>query len=391
MSAAVRLCLFAFLVPLISSGWMIAQDQAVGDTQSSTGPDRQGQSTTAEDGSEPAEKGEQQSQFELAPDVDKVLSPLFSAIESAQVSRATVEVLSDSLVTGRIIESEKSTYQIASRAPNKFTVYLKGPSRRTRIYNDGESMVIALAPDAYFRVPDPISNQRALIELPVPMGPYPEPVMALALAGVDPSVSFVEGMKSIEIVGEKMFRGKVPSIHLHGVQADSVTWDLWITKDEVPVPLRLLVDLTPMLLASEDLKLPAGYSHQIRFDFLTWRISGKVDDALFSFKPASDAKEYQSAEQYDQEMATLGALPPLLGKPLPPFSATMLNGGEVKSTDLKGKVVVIDFWTTWHEPCAEILPAIKQVCGQFADQNVVFLALNVGEQESQIKEFLKNQ
>lgn len=329
--------------------------------------------------------------FELSDDVQELFSPLFVAIKDAEVSRATVEVLSDSLLNGRMVESKKATYQIASKSPNKFTIYLKQPNQRTRVYNDGDSIAVALAPDAYFRLPEPFSNQEAITGLPFPMGPYPEPVLALTLAGVDPAASLVSGMKSIEIVGDHQFRGKIPSVQIHGVQADTVTWDLWLTKDDTPKPLRLLVDLTPMLLSSPELRLPKGYSQQLRFDFLSWRVTGKVDDSLFTFEPADDAKEYDSIDHYNQALAAAAALPPLLGKEMPEFVAATLNDGQVGSKDLADKVAVIDFWISSHQPCTEILSVIKSVCDRYAEKEVVFLAINVNEDEQTINAFLKKQ
>ena len=371
-----RLCAMLLVVILVASTdlRLVADDSK----QEADTTDTQNQETATED-------------FEISSEVQEILSPLFVAIKNAEVSRATIEVLSDSLMAGRVVESKKSVYQIASRAQNKFTIYWKEPSQRTRIYSDGTSAVVALAPDAYFRLPEPISNAEAMLGLPVPMGPYPEPVLALTLAGVDPAASLLDGMKSIELIDEKKFRGKTPAVHLHGVQADAVTWDLWLTKDETPTPIRLLVDLTPMLLASPELKLPRGYSHQLRFDFLSWRVTGKVEDSLFTFKPAENATEYESIEDYNRAVAAAAALPPLLGKNLPEFEGKTLSGKTISSADLEDKIAVIDFWTSWHKPCAEILPTIKKVCDQFADQGVIFIALNVREEEKQIRSFLKEQ
>jgi len=242
--------------------------------------------------------------FELSDEVRDILSPLFMAIKAADVSRATVEVLSDSLINGRIVESKTSTYQIASIAANKFTIYLKEPARRTRIYNDGKSVIVAFSPDAFLRVDQTISNEQAVIGLPIPMGPYPEPILALTLAGVDPAHSLVRGMKSVEVVDEKKYRGEIPAVHLRGVQADQVIWDLWVSQKDPPKPLRMLVDLTPMLLASEEFQLPQGYSQQIRFDFLSWRVTGTVNDGLFTYTPAKDAREYESLDDYNQSIAT---------------------------------------------------------------------------------------
>lgn len=334
---------------------------------------------------EPDEKA-----FVLTDDVRDALVPLFSSIAKADVSRATVEMLADSLVSGTVIESQKSTYQIASVHPNQFTIYLKEKEQRTRIYSDGESMVVALAPDAYFRLPQSMTTQDAVSALPVPMGPYPEAVMALTLAGVDPAISLIAGMESLEIVDREDFRGKIKSVHLRGVQADAVTWDLWIQTGDTPKPLRMLVDLTPMLMASGQVQIPKTFSYQVRFDFLSWRVTGEVDESLFAYEPAKGAKEYESLDDYYESIAGVVGEHPLLGKPAPRFRTETLEGEEFDSISLKGKVIVLDFWATWCKPCLAALPVLKKVTDQYADKDVVLLALNTGEEAEKISEFLED-
>ena len=117
------------------------------------------------------------------------LEPLFSQLVHASSTRATVELSADTIVDGAVINSQTSVYQIASQAPNQFTVYLKDEKQRTRIYCDGETATIALSESAYTILEKPISMQQAVFDLPVPMGPYPEPVLALTLAGIDPVLS----------------------------------------------------------------------------------------------------------------------------------------------------------------------------------------------------------
>ncbi len=91
----------------------------------------------------------------------------------------TVELSSETVFDGAVVDTRKSSYQIASIHPDKFTIYLKEPDQRTRIYNNADGMTIALAPDAYYEIPEKMYTQEAVSELPVPMGPYPEPVLAI--------------------------------------------------------------------------------------------------------------------------------------------------------------------------------------------------------------------
>ncbi|EMI19688.1 alkyl hydroperoxide reductase/ Thiol specific antioxidant/ Mal allergen [Rhodopirellula maiorica SM1] len=329
--------------------------------------------------------------FTLNDDVRKVLEPFFASINKADVSRVTVEMLTESIVQGKVVESRKSTYQIASKHPDKFTIYLKEPDQRTRIYANGKEMVVALSPEAYYQIDDHPDLQQAVVELPVAMGAYPEPVMALSLAGVDPSLSFLGGMKSVEIVSQGKFRGRVPAVQIHGVQDDAVSWDLWLSEETPTKPLRLLVDLTAMLRATKQVQVPQGFKYQVQFDFLSWRMSGEVSNALFAFRPAKDATEYESLDDYLQSVAGAVAEHPLLGKKAPSFIGERLSEQPVSLEGLKDKVIVLDFWATWCAPCVAAMPVLQEVTSEFADKDVVFLAVNVGEDLELVKSFLEKQ
>lgn len=50
----------------------------------------------------------------------------------------------------------------------------------------------------------------------------------------------------------------------------------------------------------------------------------------------------------------------LLGKPAPPFTLTDFDGTRIRSSDLAGKTVIVNFWNSWCTPCEEELPALQQ-------------------------------
>lgn len=228
----------------------------------------------------------------------EALQPLFGLVKAAKSTRATVELAADTVIDGAVINSQDSVYQIASTAPDKFTIYLKDSNQRTRIFCDGKQATIAMAEDAFTVLEKPITIQQAVFELPLPMGPYPEAVLALTLAGNDPANTLTSGVKSVRLVDRNPFRGKTPAVHFAGVQEDDVKWDLWITPGDKPKPLRLRVDLTEMLRANGGLDLPAGYQYALRFDFTLWRLNLNNDDSLFRYQTIKDAKQYESVQAY---------------------------------------------------------------------------------------------
>jgi len=52
------------------------------------------------------------------------------------------------------------------------------------------------------------------------------------------------------------------------------------------------------------------------------------------------------------------ARPPVVGQPAPPFEVTYFDGTKVSLTDLRGEVVILNFWATWCVPCREELPLL---------------------------------
>jgi peroxiredoxin len=85
--------------------------------------------------------------------------------------------------------------------------------------------------------------------------------------------------------------------------------------------------------------------------------------------------------------------PVSVGSEAPALSAVTLDSTpRVKSlADYKGKVVVLNVWATWCEPCRVEMPSLEKLYGEFGPQGLSVVAVSVDDPgaESRIRDFVK--
>jgi thiol-disulfide isomerase/thioredoxin len=85
----------------------------------------------------------------------------------------------------------------------------------------------------------------------------------------------------------------------------------------------------------------------------------------------------------------------MMNESAPHFRLVNLEKKEVNLEDLKGKVVVVDFWATWCGPCIASFPGMQKAVNKYKDNpNVVFLFIDTWEtgenREKQVVDFIKS-
>jgi thiol-disulfide isomerase/thioredoxin len=126
----------------------------------------------------------------------------------------------------------------------------------------------------------------------------------------------------------------------------------------------------------------AVYNDGLALAHLNQDAAAKAQFARFAQMVAADDPNRQRALLYvsQPEMAR--------ARMAPPFAVTTLDGQRISLDDLKGKVVLIDFWATWCGPCREALPHLREIARKFQGQPLVILSVSLDSEENQWKEFV---
>ena len=82
----------------------------------------------------------------------------------------------------------------------------------------------------------------------------------------------------------------------------------------------------------------------------------------------------------------------IVDREAPDFSLLNLDGKRVSLVDLRGKVVVLDFWATWCTPCIASMPAMKMLSSQHPEVDFLFIATREPgtDAEARVRSYVRN-
>jgi thiol-disulfide isomerase/thioredoxin len=142
--------------------------------------------------------------------------------------------------------------------------------------------------------------------------------------------------------------------------------------DDKPLPGSAAATRPVWLILENDGKRMAPIDIRYPFELggKTWLASASADGSELNIAATTRAAKKAPAR---------AERPPLLanGKDAPDFTSFTLDGKPVKLSDLRGKTVILDFWSTWCGPCKASMPHIEEVWKKTQEKGVVVLAVCV--------------
>ena len=111
--------------------------------------------------------------------------------------------------------------------------------------------------------------------------------------------------------------------------------------------------------------------------FEKWRLENALDPKFVNDLDSQEAEESVGSTKSR-----------ILDKAAPDFELNKLEGTPLKLSDLKGRIVVLDFWATWCGPCIASLPKITEIGNEYKGAEVEVIAVNIEESAATVKTFL---
>ena len=87
------------------------------------------------------------------------------------------------------------------------------------------------------------------------------------------------------------------------------------------------------------------------------------------------------------DLRSLGIMEIWLDRPAPDFELVALDGRTVGLKNVRGKIVLLNFWTTWCKACIKEMPALERLYQDFQNDAFALLAANLRESPAKVEAF----
>ena len=147
-----------------------------------------------------------------------------------------------------------------------------------------------------------------------------------------------------------------------------------------------------ILLAEEDLNIGEIINGAIQPQFNLLAENGRKDDArALITKSIDDLKEHPMGARIAQHLTSMaGELDkPMVGDAMD-ISFTATDGTEVNVSEMKGKVVLVDFWATWCGPCVAEMPNVIAAYNKYHEKGFEVIGISLDQSKDKLDTYVKD-
>lgn len=129
---------------------------------------------------------------------------------------------------------------------------------------------------------------------------------------------------------------------------------------------------------------PGAYKVNRTYSLTRMTYGAVLDIALFKL-PEAGMREVKEFTKWDAARIRKE----LAGKPAPELEVTDIKGNSVSLASLKGKTVLLDFWTSWCPPCLADAPSLDKLYARYGGKNLMIIGISVSEERKIVETFLQ--
>ncbi len=319
----------------------------------------------------------QQGASQVSPEARAVLDQVQEAAGKLKSLEMSGSVFSNFDVAGRKQEQTQK-FTAAYLAPDKFRNEMNnelltgGTGSKVYVYDEKASVYLIM---------DAPKGKVAPGDVPQPMGQIlsmQNPFLIVLVSHASLQDLWREPRTVVRLADTPLGGSSYETIQF--VDAQNRPGVILLVDPRTHLPRQVKFDLTKALEArgAKDVK-----SASIVVDYQTMTPDAAVEEASFAWTPPAGAKD---ASKEKDDSPAMG----MVGKPAPDFKLTSLDGKQTVSlADLKGSVVVLDFWATWCGPCVRSLPTLDEVYRQNKEAGVKVFAVNIKEEPAAVRAFVE--
>ena len=310
-------------------------------------------------------------------------APLLEKLSAAYKNLKSLD-LAGSLASEFNIDGEKLNEKVeliaSFAAPNQFRHEVKG---ELVVGSTGSQLFVIETRGKLYRTSDAKKEKDSIMEMPDPFDRILiDQNLSLALAlSSDPAADLGKMYRTIAKAADVTIDGKAhPALSLSN-EHETVTLAL--------DPQTNLIRRVSSDIAKSFKKRGAQdvVKAMLTMDYPTSTPGAATKPEQFAWAPppgARDAATIQTGGDIEVPAVAMS------GKPAPDFTLKDINGKDVKLSDLKGNVLVFDFWATWCPPCVAAMPGLNELAAEFKDQGLKVVGINQDEEKELVQGFINS-